>query len=139
MEFAKAGAKAGLQLQDPVSAEQVRDWIQALEPARGLRPEVEDLIIAAWAALQQRAWFQFGAPMQPTPEPGQVRAGMELRPEPLPQPAEWKVAASRAEQIFGAHINPYLTASGVTELAETLSDERQRAGRCRRQALPRRR
>jgi hypothetical protein len=122
MEFAKAGAKAGLQLQDPVSAEQVRDWIQALQPARGLRPEVEDLVILAWAALQQRAWFQFGSPIQPTPKPGQVRPGMELRPEPLPQPAEWKMATSRAEQVFGAHINPYLTASGVTELAEYLSE-----------------
>jgi hypothetical protein len=120
MEFEKAAAKDGIRLQDPVSAERVREWIRALKPPRGLRPEVEDLIILAWAELQQRAWFQHGSPMQPRPRPGQVRVGMELRPEPLPQPAEWKVAVSRVEQIFGAHINPYLTASGVTELAETL-------------------
>jgi hypothetical protein len=119
MEFEKAGARAGIRLQDAVPAERVREWIQAIEPLRGLRPEVEDLVILAWAALGQRAWFQHGSPVQP-PRPGQIRADMELRPEPLPQPAEWKVATSRVEQIFGAHINPYLTASGVTELAETL-------------------
>jgi uncharacterized protein DUF6079 len=128
MEFAKAASRAGIQLQDPVPAERVREWIRALEPARGLRPEVEDLVILAWAALQQRAWFQFGGPMQPIPRPGQVKPGIELRPEPLPQPGEWKLATSRIEQIFGAHINPYLTASGVTELAETLGENaRERA------------
>ncbi len=121
MEFEKAAAREGVRLQDAVSAERVRGWIQALQPVRGLRPEVEDLVILAWAALQQRAWFQHGSPVQP-PRPGQVRTDMELRPEPLPQPAEWQAATSRAEQIFGAHINPYLTASGVTELAETLNE-----------------
>jgi len=121
MEFEKAAAKAGIQLQDPVTAESVRKWIQALEPVRGLRPEVEDLVILAWAALAQRAWFQHGSPI-PAPRPGQVRTDMDLRPEPLPQPAEWTAATSRAEQIFGAHINPYLTASGVTELAEKLGE-----------------
>ncbi len=122
MEFEKAAARAGLQLDDPVRADDVRGWIRALEPPRGLRPEVEDLVIMAWAALSQRAWFLHGSPIA-APRPGQVRSDMELRPEPLPQPADWRIARSRAEQIFGAHINPYLTASGVTELAEALGTE----------------
>jgi hypothetical protein len=42
---------------------------------------------------------------------------MELRPAPLPAPADWKKAASRAEALFGLHVNPYLTAAGVAELA----------------------
>jgi hypothetical protein len=47
---------------------------------------------------------------------------MELRPEQLPAPQEWQAAISRAEQVFGLHVNPYLTAAGVGELASKLSD-----------------
>ena len=53
----------------------------------------------------------------PPPRPGSARPEMELRPEPLPAPADWKKAASRAEALFGLHVNPYLTAAGVAELA----------------------
>ena len=34
---------------------------------------------------------------------------MELRPEPLPAPGDWQAAISRAESLFGIHVNPYLT------------------------------
>jgi hypothetical protein len=50
---------------------------------------------------------------------------MELRPEPLPAPADWKKATSRAEAVFGLHVNPYLTAAGVAELT---ADIQQRVG-----------
>ena len=58
-----------------------------------------------------------GAAPVPPPRPGSARPEMELRPEPLPAPADWKKAASRAEALFGLHVNPYLTAAGVAELA----------------------
>ena len=45
---------------------------------------------------------------------------MELRPEPLPVPADWQTATSRAETLFGIHVNPYLTAAGVTEFTESV-------------------
>ncbi|MGH3165479.1 MAG: hypothetical protein ACRDN0_06240, partial [Trebonia sp.] len=93
----------------------VRDWIDAMVPRLGLRDEVADLILLAWAALRQRAWYQHGSPVPP-PKPGTVRPEMELRPEPLPAPADWKKAASRAEALFGLHANSYLTAAGVAEL-----------------------
>jgi hypothetical protein len=121
-EFERASARAGLQPHDPVEAEQVRAWIGAITPRLGLRDEVADLVILAWAALRQRAWYQHGGPVPP-PRPGQVRAGMDLRPEPLPAPGDWQLAASRAEQIFGIRVNPYLTAAGVAELAGRLTDE----------------
>jgi hypothetical protein len=119
MELERAAGRAGVQLDAPVLAEQVRDWIRAIRPPHGLRPEVADLVILAWAALRQRAWFTGGAAV-PAPRPGSVQTSMELRPEPLPSPAEWQVAVSRAEQVFGLHINPYLTAAGVAELAAGL-------------------
>lgn len=121
-EFERAAARDGLRPQDHLRAGQIRDWIDAIAPRLGLRDEVADLVVLAWAALRQRAWYQHGSPV-PAPKPGGVRPEMELRPEPLPAPADWQAATSRAEQIFGIHINPYLTAAGVAELAGKLSDE----------------
>jgi hypothetical protein len=43
---------------------------------------------------------------------------MELRPEPLPAPGDWRTATSRAESLFGIRVNPYLTAAGVAEFTE---------------------
>ena len=45
---------------------------------------------------------------------------MELRPEPLPVPADWDAATSRAEVLFGIRVNPYLTAAGLAEFTESL-------------------
>jgi len=120
-EFERAAARDGLQPQDAVTAGRVREWISAMQPPYGLRDEVADLIVLAWAALRQRAWYHYGSPVPP-PSPGKVRPEMELRPEPLPAPADWQTAASRAEQIFGIRVNPYLTAAGVASLAGELGN-----------------
>ena len=98
---------------------QVRGWIDAMRPELGLRDEVADLIVLAWAALRQRAWYQHGSSI-PAPRPGAARPDMELRPEPLPVPADWQAATSRAEVLFGIRVNPYLTAAGVAEFTESL-------------------
>ena len=98
---------------------QIRGWIDAMRPELGLRDEVADLIVLAWAALRQRAWYQHGSPI-PAPRPGTTRPDMELRPEPLPVPADWEAATSRAEVLFGIQANPYLTAAGLAEFTESL-------------------
>jgi hypothetical protein len=118
-EFERAAARDGLQPQDPVTVGQVRGWLDATRPKLGLRDEVADLIVLAWAALRQRAWYQHGAPI-PAPRPGTARPDMQLKPEPLPTPADWQAAASRAEVLFGIRANPYLTAAGVGEFTEGL-------------------
>lgn len=118
-EFERAAARAGLQPQDTVTVGRIRDWIGAMRPELGLRDEVADLVVLAWAALRQRAWYQHGGPV-PAPRPGTARPEMELRPEPLPAPGDWQRATSRAEALFGIHINPYLTAAGVAELTEQI-------------------
>ena len=84
-EFERAAARDGLQPQDPVTVGQIRGWIDAMRPELGLRDEVADLVMLAWAALRQRAWYQHGASI-PAPRPGTTRPDMELRPEPLPVP-----------------------------------------------------
>jgi hypothetical protein len=118
-EFERATAREGLQPQDPVTVGQIRGWIDAMRPELGLRDEVADLIVLAWAALRQRAWYQHGASV-PAPRPGATRPDMQLRPEPLPVPADWQAATSRAEVLFGIRANPFLTAAGLAEFTESL-------------------
>ena len=118
-EFERAAARAGLQPQDTVTVGQIRGWIDAIRPELGLRDEVADLVILAWAALRQRAWYQHGGSIA-TPRPGGARPDMELRPEPLPAPGDWQAATSRAESLFGIRVNPYLTAAGLTELTGSI-------------------
>jgi hypothetical protein len=118
-EFERAAARDGVQPQDPVSVGQIRGWLDAMRPELGLRDEVADLIVLAWAALRQRAWYQHGSPIA-APRPGATRADMQLRPEPLPAPADWKAATSRAEVLFGIRANPFLTAAGLAEFTESL-------------------
>ena len=118
-EFERAAARDGLQLQDTVTVGRIRGWIDAMRPKLGLREEVADLVVLAWAALRQRAWYQHGASI-PAPRPGTTRPDMELRPEPLPSPPDWQTATSRAESLFGIRVNPYLTAAGVAEFTESL-------------------
>ena len=117
--FERAAARDGVQPQDPVTVGQIRGWIDAMRPELGLRDEVADLIVLAWAALRQRAWYQHGASV-PAPRPGATRPDMELRPEPLPAPADWQAATSRAEVLFGIRANPFLTAAGLAEFTESL-------------------
>jgi hypothetical protein len=116
-EFERGLSRAGLAPHDPVTVEQVRGWISGMTPALGLSDEVADLVVLAWGALRQRAWYEHGTAI-PAPAPGKLRGHMELRPQPLPQPADWDAAAPRAALLFGARVNPYLTAAGIGDLVE---------------------
>ena len=53
-----------------------------MRPELGLRDEVADLIVLAWAALRQRAWYQHGSSIPA--RRARTSPDMELRPEPLP-------------------------------------------------------
>ena len=119
--FERGLARDGLQPQDTVTVGRLRDWIDAIRPAMGLRNEVADLVILAWAALRQRAWYLHGAPVPP-PRPGALQSAMELRPEPMPTPNDWAKATSRAESLFGLRVNPYLNTTAVTELMTKVRD-----------------
>jgi len=121
-ELERAAARDGVQPQDAVTVAKVRGWIESLEPKPGLRDEVADLLILAWAALRTRAWYERGGPVA-APRPGSLRPEMELRPEPLPTPVDWRKAALRAEALFGVHANSYLTAAGVAELTADIQSQ----------------
>ena len=121
-EFERAAARDGLQPHDPVEVGRIRGWIDAMRPELGLRDEASDLVVLAWAALRQRAWYHHGSPIS-APKPGQVRGEMELRTERLPTSDDYTRAVSRAGALFGLVANPHLTAPAVAELTERLRNE----------------
>lgn len=118
-EFERGFSRDNLAMDAPVSVATLRAWIEGLKPAWGLRPDVADLVILAWAALKQRAWYLNGQPIA-APRPGGVRPDMELRMQPLPRPESWRRAVQRAGTIFGLSANQYLTGPSVANLAELL-------------------
>ena len=84
---------------DPVTVGQIRGWIDAMRPRtwparRGGRPDRAGLGRAAAAGLVPAR----GHPSR-RPGPERTRPDMQLRPEPLPVPADWQAATSRAEVL----------------------------------------
>jgi hypothetical protein len=99
----------------PVTIGELRRWIRDVTPAHGLRDEVADLVIIAWAALRQRAWFQHGTAQATVPDPGSLAPSMELRTQELPSPDDWEAARTIAGAMFGITGAAYLTAPAVAD------------------------
>ena len=115
-------SKAGVGNDDPVNVSLLREIIDAVEPAHGLRPEVTDLIIIAWVLLRQRAWFNHGGAMTAAPAPGSLQPSMELRPQPMPTEQEWVNARAVAGSVFGIEATKYRTPGAVAGLSEAVRD-----------------
>ena len=107
---------------EPVSVAELRSWIDAVRPAQGLRPEVADLVIIAWAALRQRAWFQHGGALPAVPDPGSITPGMELRTQPMPTESEWTAATATAGALLGVKASPHLTAPAVADFQRKVTE-----------------
>lgn len=122
LAFERAIGRAGLSSDQPVTVGQARGWIETLQPAYGLRPEVADLVICAWAARGNRAWYRHGGPIVPEPRPGTLTTDMELRPEPLPAAEDWAKAVPRVAALFGVPGNPYLTGANVAAVATNVRE-----------------
>ncbi|MDQ7993693.1 MAG: hypothetical protein AAGC63_16295, partial [Propionicimonas sp.] len=120
-EFERALGLRGADDQVPVRVSEVRAWIEAVTPSKGLRPEVADLVILAWAELRQRSWYNHGAPI-PTPKPGELRPEMELRIQPMPTADEWRRATTKAGGLFGIAAGAYITPTEVASFAQKVKD-----------------
>lgn len=105
----------------PVTAGDLRRWIDAVHPPAGLRREVSDLVIIAWALLRQRAWYHYGAPID-APDPGKVADTVELRQLPMPTQGEWEAAVEAAGAIFGVHEARLLTPQRLASLTEKVRE-----------------
>lgn len=122
MKIARWMGAAGMSTTDPVKVGQMRRWIAEEQPRTGLRPEVADLVIGAWATLTGRAWYRYGTPLVPAPKPGAVADDIELRPEPLPSVVDWQKAVDRAAKLVGVAATAYLTGTALNELSAALRD-----------------
>lgn len=121
--IARGMVEQGLQEDDPVTVQQLRGILDAIEPARGLRDEVADTVVIAWAALRQRAWYAYNVAMREQVVPGKIQGTWELRPQEMPEAGEWDLARARAARLFGTGDQPYLTASAVNRLGQQVTEK----------------
>lgn len=96
----------------------VADLRVRLQPY-GMVSDVEDLLIAVWAALEDREWSR-GGTVLPAPGIGQVTGDMVLRAARLPSVEEWQAAVRAAGPLFGVAAPPRRSAAGVSALARDL-------------------
>lgn len=106
----------------PVTVGEVRGWINGMEPKLGLAPEVADLVIIAWAALRQRAWYAHGAPIG-APAPGKLVDSMELRVQPLPDASTWAAATALGGSVFGVTAQAYVTPAAVANFSAAVKEK----------------
>ncbi|WP_158726429.1 DUF6079 family protein [Tomitella fengzijianii] len=106
----------------PVTVGALQYRIEALTPPWGLRPEARDLVVAAWALLRGRAWFENGRPVE-APKLGALRESIELRAEELPAAVAWEKARLAASSLFGYTMKKtFLTGANVAEFAGAVRD-----------------
>lgn len=115
-EIERGLAKLGKAPSDVVTVAELRSIIDSLEPRRGLRPEVADLVILGWGLLRQRAWFHHGGAIT-LPTPGSVQSVMELRPQAMPSQEDWTRARALAAAVFAESSQQYMTPVSVARLA----------------------
>ena len=115
-EIERGLARLGKGTGDAVTVAELRSIIDSLEPRRGLRPEVADLVILGWGLLRQRAWFQHGGAIS-LPAPGSVHTVMELRPQAMPSQDDWTAARSLAAAVLTESSQQYMTPVSVAKLS----------------------
>ncbi|MEU5162631.1 phage resistance protein [Streptomyces sp. NPDC020875] len=76
------------------------DWIDKPQPM-GLDPLLANLVISAYAEMDDRVWVRAGSPLDPSPEPAGVKPIDALRTQPLPDEEAWEEAGRRSWDIFG--------------------------------------
>jgi hypothetical protein len=86
--------------------------------ARGLQPEARDLLVRVYAAVANLALVRRGEALENRPDSrlGDLEAGDELRPVPLPAEADWKRAVEAAQRAFGVDAGLYRNAAAVIAL-----------------------
>ena len=103
---------------DEIPVNRVREWFKPF----GMTREVENLLILAWALLDDKEFARHGATVQ-------VAAGRDVRDEyvlrspVLPSSQAWETALHRAAVVLGQTASPQgLTAANVRTLATAVRD-----------------
>lgn len=92
--------KIGAHGNNPIVVRQLRQWCCEHPVGSGLLPRFTDLIIIAWATLEQRAWYFHSNPITP-PELGKLDDNYELKAQDLPSDDEWQIANRRIGVLTG--------------------------------------
>lgn len=98
----------------------LRKWIDEPRPM-GLPVEVQNLIIASFAAMTNRSFFLNNGPYPPTLE--NTPDELVLREEALPGEDDWRKAIARAGLFFGLTVAESLNAGNVARLKDQLHTE----------------
>lgn len=101
------------------SVEDIRRWLEDLGYT-GLDRQVGNLIIAAYALLDDRTWVYQTSPLTQAPDLDRIGPGYGLRAVELPGEEEFGTALGRAGAIFGRTVSRVLFARNVTRLAEEI-------------------
>jgi hypothetical protein len=107
--FTRKSAEAGGSIQ----VGQLRHWIDEPKPM-GLPPEVQNLVILAYADQTSRSFYRHNQPFEPTLK--NLPSDCELREQKLPHKEQWETAVQLASDIFKISISPLCKASTVAEL-----------------------
>jgi hypothetical protein len=95
---------------EPTVAE-LRRWLD-LPRRRGLRPDLQDLVILTWLAKSNRSLYRFGQPFMG--EIGNVPDECEVHEQPLPTADEWDKATRLGGEILDPSIaSLYRSAPGL--------------------------
>lgn len=130
LELAEVG-EAALQLRDDWSqhfARQIaqqggreptvadlRHWLDVPD-RRGLRDDLQDLVILTWLAKTNRSLYRFGQPFRG--EIGSLPNECEVREQPLPTVADWDKATKLAGDILDPSMaSLYRSAPGLVEFS----------------------
>lgn len=95
-----------------VPVARARQW---LEPY-GMVREVENLLLMAWALLDDKQWAKAGATVT-VGGVEQVSDDLLLREPSLPEAEAWQAAVRRAAELFGVTVSNLRSASNVATLA----------------------
>ncbi len=83
-----------------LSVVQLTEWLDRPEPM-GLESLLANLVIAAYAEMDDRVWVRAGGLLDPAPELNAVKPQDALRAQPLPDEQVWEDAGRRHWDIFG--------------------------------------
>ncbi|GGP06781.1 hypothetical protein LDL08_16135 [Nonomuraea glycinis] len=97
------------------------DWTDRPE-RRGLEPFLANLVVAAFAEMDDRVWVREGVPLEPAPELSQIKPRDALRSQPLPDEADWAEARQRFEVIFGNKAPTLRRGRMVNQFARQISE-----------------
>ena len=97
----------------------LRRWTDQPEE-RGLRREIQDLLILTYADQTNRSFVRYGSNY--TPSLDDLPNELELQEQRLPDLRDWNEAVSRVADVFGHAVSKLLNASNLATLASKVGE-----------------